>query len=191
MVTKIISGGQTGADRGGLDAAIHCGLPHGGWCPKGRKAEDGVIPVEYQLKEMASPEYLPRTKANVVDSDATVIFTYGPPSGGSLKTITYAHHLEKPYHDVDLSRTTHKKAIIEIMMWLAGDEELNDYDEYVTCPPPLECILNVAGSRESRAPGIQEAVFRLMADVLIEVNLAFNKFYRLGEAKKARGSWAE
>ena len=191
MVTKIISGGQTGADRGGLDAAIHCGLPHGGWCPKGRKAEDGVIPVEYQLKEMASPEYLPRTKANVVDSDATVIFTYGPPSGGSLKTITYAHHLEKPYHDVDLSRIRHKKAIIEIMMWLAGDEELNDYDEYVTCPPPLECILNVAGSRESRAPGIQEAVFRLMADVLIEVNLAFNKFYRLGEAKKARGSWAE
>lgn len=186
MITKIISGGQTGADRGGLDAAIHCGLPHGGWCPKGRKAEDGVIPVEYQLKEMASPEYLPRTKANVVDSDATIIFTYGPPSGGSLKTITYAHHLKNPYHDVDLSRISHKKAIIEIMMWLAGDEELNDYDEYVTCPPPLECILNVAGSRESHAPGIQDAVFRLMADVLIEVNLAFKKFYRFGEANEAQ-----
>lgn len=74
MITKIISGGQTGADRGGLDAAIHCGIPHGGWCPKGRIAEDGVIPADYYLNEMASPEYLPRTKANVVDSDATVIF---------------------------------------------------------------------------------------------------------------------
>jgi len=187
MITKIISGGQTGADRGGLDAAIHCGLPHSGWCPKGRKAEDGAIPVEYQLKEMASPEYLPRTKANVVDSDATVIFTYGPPTGGSLKTITYAHHLKKPYHDVDLSRISHKKAIIEIMMWLAGDEELNDYDEYVTCPPPLECILNVAGSRESHAPGIQDAVFRLMADVLIKVNITSQPIQRLGNAKRARG----
>ena len=65
------------------------------------------------------------------------------------------------------------------MMWLAGDEELNDYDEYVVSPPPLACILNVAGSRESQAPGIQEAVFRLMVDALIEVNLACKNFYRL------------
>ena len=130
----------------GLDAAIHCGWPHGGWCPKGRKAEDGVIPANYCLNEMASAEYLPRTKANVFDSDATVIFTYGPPTGGSLQTMTYAHHLEKPYHEVDLSRTTQKNAIMEIMLWLAGDEELNDYDEYVAFPPPLECVLNVAGS---------------------------------------------
>ena len=184
MITKIISGGQTGADRGGLDAAIHCQWPHGGWCPKGRKAEDGVIPVKYHLKEMASPEYLPRTKANVVDSDATIIFTYGPPTGGSLKTAAYAHHLKKPYHEVDLLHTPPKNTVIEIMRWLAGDEELNDYDEYVTCPPPLEFILNVAGSRESHAPGIQEAVFQLMVDVLIKVNSFESKhFIRLREAK--------
>ena len=73
MITKIISGGQTGADRGGLDAAMHCDWPHGGWCPKGRKAEDGVIPVEYHLTEMLTSAYLPRTQANVIDSDATVI----------------------------------------------------------------------------------------------------------------------
>ncbi len=179
MITKIISGGQTGADRGGLDAAIHCDLPHGGWCPRGRIAEDGVIPSKYQLNEMASPEYLPRTKANVFDSDTTVIFTYGPLKGGSLKTATYAHHLEKPWHEVDLSRTTTKAAIREIMRWLAGDEKLNDYDKYVAYPPPLACILNVAGSRESQAPGIQDEVFRLMVDLLIEVNPAFKKFYRL------------
>jgi len=184
MITKIISGGQTGADRGGLDAALHCGLPHGGWCPKGRRAEDGIIPAEYHLNEMVSSEYLPRTKANVFDSDATVIFTYGPLSGGSLKTATYAHHLEKPWHEVDLLHTTPKQAVIEIMRWLAGDEELNDYDEYVACPPPLACILNVAGSRESHAPGIQEAVFRLMVDVLMKVNITSKHFNRLREAKR-------
>ncbi len=186
MLTKIISGGQTGADRGGLDAAIHCELPHGGWCPKGRKAEDGSIPLDYRLTEMASAEYLPRTQANVIDSDATVIFTYGPPSGGSLKTITYAHHLEKPYHDVDLLITTQKKAVEELVRWLAGDTQLNDYDEYVARPPSA-CILNVAGSRESHAQGIQDTVFRLMVDVLIQVNPACKNFYRLGEPKRVRG----
>jgi len=184
MITKIISGGQTGADRGGLDAAIHCDLPHGGWCPRGRKAEDKVIPAEYHLTEMLSAEYLPRTQANVIDSDATIIFTYGPLSGGSLKTVTYAHHLEKPYHDIDLLRTTPQKAVIEIMRWLAGDEELNNYDEYVACPPPLKCILNVAGSRETHAPGIQEAVFRLMVDVLMNVNITSKHFQRLRKAKR-------
>ena len=183
MITKIISGGQTGADRGGLDAAIHCDLPHGGWCPRERKAEDGVIPDEYHLTEMLSAEYLPRTKANVIDSDATVIFTYGPLSSGSLKTAAYAHHLEKPYHEVDLLRTTHKNAVVEIMRWLAGDEVLNDYDEYVACPP-LACILNVAGSRESHAPGLHDAVFRLLVDLLLNVNLTSKRFHRLGEAKK-------
>ncbi|HBP90227.1 MAG TPA: hypothetical protein DD706_21335 [Nitrospiraceae bacterium] len=81
----MISGGQTGADRDGLDAAIHCEIPHGGWCPRGRLAEYGIIPGEYHLSEMGSPEYLPRKKANVFDSDATVIFTFGTLSGGSLQ----------------------------------------------------------------------------------------------------------
>ncbi len=183
MITKLISGGQTGADRGGLDAAIHCGLPHGGFCPKGRRAEDGVIPPEYHLNEMASSEYLPRTKANVFDFDATIIFTYGPPKGGSLKTITYAHHLERPWHEVDLSRIS-PNTVTEIMRWLAGDEELNDYDEYVAFPPPLECILNVAGLRESQAPGIQDEVFQMMVDVLIKGNTANKKFHMLLKANR-------
>ena len=185
MITKIISGGQIGADRGGLDAAIHCDLPHGGWCPRGRKAEDGVIPVEYHLTEISSAEYLPRTKTNVVDSDATVIFTYGPLSGGSLKTMTYAHHLEKPYHEVDLLRTEQKKAVVKIMRWLAGDERLNDYDAYVAYPP-LACILNVAGSRETHAPGIQAAVFRVMVDVLMKVNLTSKHVHRLRKGRRVK-----
>jgi putative molybdenum carrier protein len=186
MITRLISGGQTGADRGGLDAAIHCDWPHGGWCPKGRKAEDGVIPAKYHLTEMSSAEYLPRTQANVIDSDATIIFSYGPLFGGSLETATYAHELEKPYYQVDLIHITPKHAVNEIMMWLAGDKELNDYDEYVASPLPLEYVLNVAGSRESRAPGIQEVVCRLMVDVLMKVNSTTKHFRRLREAKRVK-----
>ena len=84
---------------------------------KGRKAEDGAVPAQYHLKEMLTEKYLPRTQANVIDSDATVIFTYGPLKGGSLKTATYVHHLEKPWHEVDLLHTTPKQAVIEIMRW--------------------------------------------------------------------------
>jgi hypothetical protein len=74
---KITSGGQTGADRAGLDWAIKNGIDHGGWCPKGRKAEDGTIQGQYQLQEASSGNYLQRTEWNVRDSDGTVIFSIG------------------------------------------------------------------------------------------------------------------
>ena len=70
---KIVSGGQTGADRAALDWAMAHGVPHGGWCPAGRLAEDGVIDMRYSLKETPQPEYLQRTEWNVRDSDATLI----------------------------------------------------------------------------------------------------------------------
>ncbi len=89
-ISRIVSGGQTGADRGGLDAAIELGIPHGGWCPKGRKSEDGTIPLIYQLVETSSSDYKVRTEKNVADSDATVIFTYGKPTGGSKPTANFA-----------------------------------------------------------------------------------------------------
>jgi predicted Rossmann-fold nucleotide-binding protein len=75
IVERVITGGQTGADRGGLDAAIDLGLPHGGFCPKGRLAEDGVIPQPYQIEETASTEYSERTRKNVEAADATVVFS--------------------------------------------------------------------------------------------------------------------
>ena len=180
MISRIISGGQTGADRGGLDAAIYCEIPHGGWCPKGRKAEDGVIPPEYQLTELSSKQYLARTKANVMDSDATVLFTHGPPTGGSLKTLACAHHLKRPYKEIDLKSTIHAKAVDMIVGWLEGEKELNDYEDY-TARPPSTCVLNVAGSRESHAPGIQIAVWRILVEVLIQVNPDCKKFYQFGE----------
>lgn len=98
----IVSGGQTGADRGGLEAAIHCKVPHGGWCPKGRKAEDGVIPEKYQLQETTASGYLKRTEQNVIDSDATIIFTIGEISGGSLKTLEFAEIHNKPVLHIDI-----------------------------------------------------------------------------------------
>ena len=154
MITKIVSGGQTGADRGGLDAAIHCEIPYGGWCPRERKAEDGVIPQEYQLAERSSGDYLTRTKANVIDSDGTLIFTFGPPTGGSLETLTYARQLGKPCHGIDLKIIAHIQAVEGIVQWLEGEKHLDDYEDY-TAQPPSNCVLNVAGSRESHAPGIQ------------------------------------
>lgn len=95
---RIISGGQTGADRAALDWAIEHGIAHGGWCPKGRLAEDGTIPSRYGLRQTPSCDYEQRTAWNVRDADGTVIFSIGPDlSGGSLFTAAVAAELGKPF----------------------------------------------------------------------------------------------
>ncbi len=95
---KIVSGGQTGADRAALDWAIKKGIPHGGWCPKGRKAEDGRIDAKYQLQDTPSSNYLQRTEWNVRDSDGTVILSIGKRlSGNSSGTLELAIKHRKPY----------------------------------------------------------------------------------------------
>ena len=97
MIEKIISGGQTGADRAALDCAIEHGIPHGGWCPKGRLAEDCPIDARYQLQETPGSSYLQRTEWNVRDTDGTVIFSITPGlSGGSKKTLDLAKKRNKP-----------------------------------------------------------------------------------------------
>lgn len=94
---RIVSGGQTGVDRAALDVAIECGVPHGGWCPRGRLAEDGVISPAYRLEETPEPVYAQRTAWNVRDSDGTVIFSVSPElSGGSALTRQLAETLGKP-----------------------------------------------------------------------------------------------
>lgn len=163
-ITKIVSGGQTGADRGGLDAAIHCGIPHGGWCPKGRKAEDGQIPERYILQVTRTAKYLERTEKNVIDSDATIVFTRGEPTGGSLRTIEFAQKHKKPWLAVNLSGLDRKEQVERIVTWLNG--EITGGKAAECNKPPKECVLNVAGSRESKNPGIQEMVAALMVDVV-------------------------
>lgn len=177
-ITKIISGGQTGADRGGLDAALYCNVPHGGWCPKGRLSEDGTIPEKYDLQEMTTKDYLRRTEANVVDSDATIIFCYGLPKGGSLRTVEFALKHGKPYHTVDLLHEGRDRILKDVVEWLSGNG-VNDY-EYYEAAPPHDCNINIAGSRESKAPDIELLVMQVMVDVLRVVNPECGKLYPLG-----------
>ena len=97
-ILKIVSGGQTGADRAALDWAIANGVDYGGWCPKGRRSEDGTIPSQYQLQETLSTDYLQRTEWNVRDSDGTVIFSLGEHlTGGSWRTVEFAIKHRKPH----------------------------------------------------------------------------------------------
>ena len=110
-ITKIISGGQTGADRAALEWAIAHNIPHGGWCPKGRLAEDGKIDSRYALKETPKPEYIQRTEWNVRDSDATVIFSIKPIlSGGSLATKDLAVAHQKPCLHLTATQSTTENA---------------------------------------------------------------------------------
>ena len=94
---RIVSGGQTGVDRAALAWAIRRGVPYEGWCPKGRRAEDGTIPLRYKLRETPSARYFQRTAWNVRDSDATVIFSGSPRLlGGSRRTLELCRILGKP-----------------------------------------------------------------------------------------------
>lgn len=143
----IFSGGQTGADRAALDWAIHKSIAHGGWCPKGRLATDGPLPFHYQLRETESPGYRQRTKLNVIDSDATVIFNMGELDGGTLQTVLFAQTLKKPYCLFQLDQVTLAEVASELFEWLARSK-------FVT--------LNVAGPREEKRPGIYASVFSVL-----------------------------
>lgn len=145
---KIISGAQTGADRGGLKAAIAVGISIGGWCPKGRKSEDGRIPEEYPLEETPSSDYPQRTEWNVRDSDATLIFTWGDVfSRGSMLTKSMADKYGKP------------SCLINLKGVEDGDSARTAF-EFIKLTNPR--VLNIAGSRESKAPGIEVKVERVM-----------------------------
>ena len=137
MLLCIISGGQTGVDRAALDAALEAGLVCGGWCPKGRLAEDGPISLAYPLEETPSADYPERTEWNVRDSDATLALTFGAPQGGTAFTIEMARKHRRPCLTVDLS--TAQALVEETCEWL--------------CDMDVE-TLNVAGPRASTAPEI-------------------------------------
>ena len=118
MLKKIISGGQTGADRAALDFAIKQKIPHGGWVPKGRLAEDGPLPKKYKLTEMPTDSYQERTEQNVIDSDGTVIISHGKLTGGSAYTQKMAKKHGRPCLHVDLNKLDVLPAALEILTWL-------------------------------------------------------------------------
>jgi hypothetical protein len=147
-IEKIISGGQTGVDRGALDAAIACNIPHGGACPKGRLAEDGPIADCYQLTELDSRDYAVRTERNVLDSDGTLILFRQTLTGGTLLTYRLARQWDKPLLRVRLERPIDYASIAQWIM----EHKLR--------------ILNIAGPRGSSEPGLQQLTERIVATLL-------------------------
>lgn len=149
---KIVSGGQTGADRAALDAAIALGIPHGGWLPKGRKTEDGPLPLRYQLKELDSYRYRPRTEKNILDSDGTLICSYGSLTGGSALTEALAIKHNRPFLHIDFEHTAPDRAISFIENWMDAHSIK---------------VLNVAGPRLSSETRIYESVYKLLSQILM------------------------
>ena len=151
---KIISGGQTGVDQGALFAAMKLRIPVGGWAPNGFRCEDGTIPKKYidHMNEAPTSNYPQRTKMNVRDSDATIIFCHDVRvSRGTELTIELCKKLGKPWFDM----------VAETNMFQDNDD---GYDHFASLLVDFR-VINVAGSRESKFPGIYES----SRDRLLEV----------------------
>ena len=148
---QIISGGQTGVDRGALDFAIERGYTHGGWAPHGREAEDGKIPLKYQLIELDHGGYRQRTRRNVQDSDGTLVINLGELDGGTLATQSFAQRFNKPHLVVQLDDGITEEVVTQLSEWV------HQYEIKT---------LNIAGPRETKRPGI----YRLTRDVLGQVD---------------------
>ncbi len=148
MVKKIVSGGQAGVDRGALDAALQLGFDCGGWCPLGRRAEDGPIDPRYPLSESDSPRYDVRTEQNIIDSDGTLIITGGRLEGGTRLTLELALQNNRPCRVIDLRQPLELEQVID---WLVALEI---------------STLNIAGPRESKQPGIADKTREIVEKLL-------------------------
>lgn len=157
---KIVSGGQTGVDRAGLDVALAMGVPHGGWCPKGRRAEDGRIADVYQLRESDARDYAVRTEQNVMDSDGTLILFRDQVTGGTRLTRNLAVKHRRPQMRIDLQQADSLSQIeiarAEIFKWLKQHQIR---------------VLNIAGPRESSSPGIHQQALSFLSQVLESVSV--------------------
>lgn len=145
---KIVSGGQTGADRAALDVALELGMECGGWCPAGRAAEDGPIDARYPLRETPSADPAQRTEWNVRDADATLILATGAASPGTDLAVEVARRLRKPVY------TFHA----------GSPEDVGAFRRWLQVYRVR--TLNVAGPRESESPGVYAEARRLLAAVL-------------------------
>lgn len=151
---KIISGGQTGVDRGALDACIYKRFKHSGWCPKGRLAEDGKIDTKYNLKETAKSDYETRTYKNVADSDATIIISNAKLKGGTLLTKQFAENLDKPVLVIYPEDSAAENLIIKMITFIQNNNVF---------------ILNVAGPRKSEWNVGYEFAFKLISGLIKEI----------------------
>jgi predicted Rossmann fold nucleotide-binding protein DprA/Smf involved in DNA uptake len=147
-VLKIVSGGQTGVDRAALDAAMSLGLPCGGWCPRGRRSEDGRIPEAYPLVETSTSRYPERTERNVHEADGTLVLCWGRPRGGTALTVALARRHRRPVLVLDLSG---EPALEAVAAWIREHA--------------IE-VLNVAGPRAGEVPDIYQRARRYLEDAL-------------------------
>jgi len=145
---EIVSGGQTGVDRAALDTALALGLPCGGWCPRGRRAEDGPLPARYPLRETPSASYPQRTEWNVRDSAGTLVLHRGRLRGGTALTLRLARAHGRPAMAVDLTAAPRAEPVRE---WISRERIRR---------------LNVAGPRESEHPGIQTQAAAFLRELL-------------------------
>ena len=148
IFSRIISGGQTGVNRAALDVAIEFGIPCGGWCPRGRMAEDGPIDPKYPLRETKSQEYQFRTEANVIEAEGTLILTMGKLPEGAAYAAKAALRHRKPHLIIDLNKKIKPDAILK---WAAAHKIR---------------VVNIAGPKESRKPGIYEKTRQFLHTVL-------------------------
>lgn len=146
---RIITGGQTGVDRAALDVALAFDIPCGGWCPKGRLAENGPIPAHYPLTETEDAEYRERTRRNVVDADGVLVLYAHSLDVGTRHTLNLAADYGKPSLTVDLTRDPDPA---DVLAWLAH------FDRGM--------VINVAGPRESNSPGIYELAVEYLRGLL-------------------------
>ena len=153
-VEKIISGGQTGADRAALDFAIKNDIPYGGWLPRGRTTEDGTLSLKYNLKEMPTGDYSKRTEMNVLDSDGTVIVSNGFLKTGSAVTREFAIQHKKPWIHLDMKELSLEDAARELVSWLKKNEIK---------------VLNVAGPRAGNDPAIYDTTLRLLETAFLKI----------------------
>ena len=142
LIFKIVSGGQTGVDRAALDVAIYLDIPHGGWCPAGRRSESGRIPDGYLLQETRERDYSVRTEKNVIESDGTLILFVNRLSGGTELTSRFAKKHIRPLLCIDLEDPPQfdpEEDVSPVMAWILQHNI---------------GVLNVAGPRESSTGGI-------------------------------------
>jgi len=153
-LAKIVTGGQTGVDRGALDAALEAGFPCGGWAPEGRIAEDGPIDERYPVQELAGAGYEKRTLQNVLDSDGTAIFYSGTLEGGTRQTMHHCVARGKPFELVDAARAGPREAALR----------LTDFIERNRLS-----TLNIAGPRASKWRGAHAYVYATVKQLLENV----------------------
>ena len=153
LIQKLISGGQTGVDRAALDLALMYKVPHGGWCPRGRRAEDGTIPAQYNLQETPGEDPAQRTEWNVRDSDATVVFSVSKTlTGGSRRTVEFAQQYHRP--------------CLHLSAQADGEHAPEKLKTFLRTARVT--VLNVAGPRASEEPAAGQFASVVLAAVLGE-----------------------